>query len=269
MQHFTSWSPSAPSARHRTADPARLSVVDSVSAHDCPNSHGVAHQVRPRQRQNGRRAQAHPTVGTSVLQPIQRVRSAQAEAPDHPKVLLVLAEREGSTVHAAPNEAPACRSGPAPRRAAGRAGLLGARCAGRAQCRRARCRPGSRGSARRAPERPLPQARAAGAAGVRLRNHRVSVEAARGHRGRWRGRRPLGCRRVSEPPLGVAASRRPASTTGRDRGHDVLERRGRDAELRQARQAAGRDVVAPHQRDLAARQRGAGREPGQERQGLP
>ena len=65
----------------------------------------------------------------------------------------------------------------------------------------------------------------------------------------------------------TSALRRPAAAS--DGRHDILERSRRDVEVPQAGQVSGRDIVAPHQRDLIARDRGAGHELGQEGQGLP
>ncbi len=72
--------PLAPSARHRTADPARLSVVDRGSGRT-----GAEPKRTPRSERR------HCDRYSESDRP-------KREAPDHPKVLLVQAEREGSAV---------------------------------------------------------------------------------------------------------------------------------------------------------------------------
>ena len=67
----------------------------------------------------------------------------------------------------------------------------------------------------------------------------------------------------------IASSSPRRSACACDDGHDILKCCRRNVKVPQSGQIAGRNIVAPHQRDLVARERGAGRELGQKSHGLP
>jgi hypothetical protein len=111
---------------------------------------------------------------------------------------------------------------------------------------------GVRGATRDSP-RPTARARAHAASVSATRRQKCtsapSVRSSSG-RGRWHSGAIAGAFGVAE--IASSSPRRPASVG--DDGHGILERCRRNVKVPQSGQVGGRDVVAPHQRDLVARE---------------